>query len=116
MKRLVAGAAALLAVAASPAWSHGRGHHHHHHGSRIHFGIVLGAPLLWPRHHYHSYPSTVVIREEPKVYIEKGDGGEAAAPAAGGQWWYYCRGADMYYPYTKHCPGGWERVAPQPQP
>jgi len=118
MKAALLAAATLLAAASSPAWSHGRGHHHHHHRSGVHFGIMLGAPL-WPAYGYGygypAYPRPVVIREEPQVYIEKGNG-EAGAPPAGGQSWYYCRSSEMYYPYTKHCPGGWERVAPQPQP
>ena len=110
---VVAALAAVAASAASPAWSHGRGHHHH--GGHVRFGIVLGAPLIhWPHSHYHPYdPRTVVIREEPRTYIEKGDAPDAS-PSPSSGYWYYCRSADLYYPYTKHCPGGWERVAPQP--
>jgi hypothetical protein len=101
----------MAAAAASPAWADRRGHHHH--GGHVRFGIVLGAPLFWPHHHYQPYyPRTVVIREEPRTYIEKSDAPDASPSSSG--YWYYCRSADMYYPYTQHCPGGWERVAPQP--
>ena len=30
-------------------------------------------------------------------------------------WWYYCAAPNAYYPYINKCPGGWLRVAPQPE-
>ncbi len=30
--------------------------------------------------------------------------------------WYYCAESKTYYPYVKECPGGWQRVTPQPAP
>jgi hypothetical protein len=114
---------AALAVAAATAMSpaaarggggggHGHGHGHFHRGHvGAHIGIVIGAPLVaWPVYR-HYYPAPVVIREEPRVYIEKADAPEAA-PAQGT--WYYCRSSEMYYPYTQACPGGWEAVPAQP--
>jgi hypothetical protein len=41
---------------------------------------------------------------------------QQAAPAPPQQlgWWYFCPGANGYYPYVRECPGGWQRVSPQP--
>ncbi|OGA24768.1 MAG: hypothetical protein A3I01_10345 [Betaproteobacteria bacterium RIFCSPLOWO2_02_FULL_65_24] len=100
---------AAAAMAAAPAWAHGG---RHHGGGHVRFGVVVGAPLVW--HYpppYYYYPRTVVV-PSPPTYIERGPAPEAAPPAQA--YWYYCRGADAYYPYVKHCPGGWERVLPQP--
>jgi hypothetical protein len=47
------------------------------------------------------------------VYIEQAD--EQAAPAQQA-YWYYCPESKAYHPYVKHCPGGWQRVVPQPPP
>ena len=91
-----------------------RGGHHRHHGARLHFGVVIGAPLFWPGHYYpapYYYPPVVAVPASPPVYIEQGSS-EAAPPR--GNWWYYCADAKAYYPYVKQCPGGWERTAPQP--
>lgn len=91
-----------------------RGGHHRHHGARLHFGVVIGAPLFWPGYYYpapYYYPPVVAVPASPPVYIEQGS--PEAAPARG-NWWYYCADAKAYYPYVKQCPGGWERTAPQP--
>jgi hypothetical protein len=100
---------AVMAAAAGTAWAHGRGHH----GGQVRFGLYLGAPLVW---HYappvYYYPRTVVVPAAPPTYIERGASPEESAPPQ--SYWYYCRGADGYYPYVKHCPGGWERVLPHP--
>lgn len=34
------------------------------------------------------------------------------APQSG--YWYYCAESRVYYPYVNQCPGGWQRVSPQP--
>lgn len=112
-RAVVVAALALCAAAASaPAFAerwHGHGWHGH---SRVHLGLYLGDPFFWGPYPYYSpyyYPPTVVVPQSPPVYIEQG----AQAPAGQG-WWYFCRESNAYYPYVKHCPGGWERVSPQP--
>jgi hypothetical protein len=98
-------AAALIAAAASPAWADGWRHRGH-----IRFGVVV--PLGWhypPPYYYYPRPIGPAV---PPTYIEREPAPEARPPADA--YWYYCRGADAYYPYVKHCPGGWERVSPQP--
>lgn len=110
--------AALLAttLASAPAFAWHRHHHSHVRlGIGLHFGVPLGgyyhpAPY-YPAYHPY-YPPTVIYRTAPEpVYIERGS--EPAAPAQ--NYWYYCADARAYYPYVKECPGGWQRVAPQPQ-
>lgn len=63
-----------------------------------------------------TWPSTVVVvPQEPRVFVERG---EAAAPAPASQdapqWWYWCPSANAYYPYVSTCSEGWQRVSPQP--
>jgi hypothetical protein len=114
---IVAAAAAAVALAA-PAYAyhgHGGGHGgwHGHGGAR--FGLYLGGPLYWGAPYYYPpyyYPPAVVVPQSPPVYVQQGDQA-AQAPESQG-WWYFCRGSNAYYPYVKHCPGGWERVSPQP--
>ena len=53
----------------------------------------------------------MVVPSSPPTYIERDDA-EREAPASA--YWYYCAESKAYYPYVKHCPGGWQRVAPQP--
>jgi hypothetical protein len=104
--------AMLTAMAGTPAWAD----HGHYHG-RAHVGVVIGGPGYWrypdpyfyPPYPY-GYPPVVVVPAQPQTYIE-----QAPAPAAQpSNDWYYCRTPEGYYPYVKQCPGGWQRVAPQP--
>lgn len=70
--------------------------------------------VLYPD--YPGYwPPVVVARPDPPVYIER-DGAPPETPAAAEPpaWWYWCPAAKAYYPYVKECPGGWQRVPPQP--
>jgi len=102
-------------------------------GSRYSFGFYLG-PGFWGPSYYQPYygpyyggyygygpyaypyypPAVVTVPSAPPQYVERGgpDGGERFDSA----YWYYCRDANAYYPYVKQCPGGWERVTPQPPP
>lgn len=108
----------LGAVVSDGAWAH-RG--------RVGVGVVIGAPLGWPGYYYppyygypsyygyppyYGYPAPVVVESSPPVYIEQRSAAPAVAPEQG--YWYYCRKSKAYYPYVKECPGGWQRVAPQP--
>lgn len=93
------------------------GHGNWHHGGHANFGFYFGAPLDWgpwgyppysPYSPYYSYPpQTIIVPVSPPVYVQKSDAGAA-------HWWYYCADSKAYYPYVKQCPGGWQRVAPQP--
>jgi len=98
-----------------------------HHG-HVRFGVTIGPywgpgyyqpyPYYYPPY-YPVYSSPVVIeRQAPQVYIEQQPAPvtappvSSAAPAA--NFWYYCAASRGYYPYVKECPGGWQRVSPQP--
>jgi len=84
--------------------------HYHHGGPRVHFGVMIGpawSPWYYPPPVY--YPP-VVIERSPPVYVEQ----PAAAPAPQTSYWYFCPEAQGYYPYVKECPGGWQKVLPQP--
>ncbi len=93
---------------------HGGGHFHGHfhgHHFRPHFGFFVGSPLWpwydpWPSYYHrpYYYPPAVAMPSSPPVYIERGQSND----------WYYCSSAQGYYPYVKECPGGWQRVSPQP--
>lgn len=115
MKILMAACAValgLLAVA-EPAQAHGRWRG----GVVLHFGYpgpYYWAPRYWyPPPVYYDPPPVVVVPPAPPpppVYVERDD--EVAPSPA--QWWYWCPSAKGYYPYVKECPGGWQRVPPQP--
>ncbi len=108
--------ACLGLLAAGNAWAD-RG--------RVHFGVYVG-PYWGPawyypppaRYYYPPYYAPVIIeRQAPPVYVEQpvpAPGPASAATAAPANWWYYCEGAGGYYPYVRECPGGWQRVSPQP--
>ena len=117
--KLIAGLSLALVglVAADAAFAGGR---HHHHGSRVRFAFHFGAPIgiaAWgyPHHYYYSpapvYYSAPVVVQQPPIYIEQQS---APAPAPAQSYWYYCSASRAYYPYVRDCPGGWQRVAPQP--
>ena len=92
------------------------------HGRHAHFGVVIGpywGPWYYPPPSYYYppyYPPVVVERASPPVYIEQQAAPPAATPAPAPQtnYWYYCGAAKGYYPYVKECPGGWQKVLPQP--
>lgn len=69
-------------------------------------------PFYYPGPYYEPAP-VVVMPAAPPVYIERSDEAVAQEPESG-QFWYYCRSAKNYYPYVKECPGGWQKVPPQP--
>jgi len=107
-------------LATEPAFARGpRGH------ARIGVGIYFGVPLIgfpyyYPPYHYAPYyypayyPPPVVIRQQAPVYVEQDPQPAPAAQPQSSGYWYYCADSRAYYPYVKECPGGWQRVAPQP--
>jgi hypothetical protein len=101
-------------------------HGGHFYKSRVVVGVGVGFPVYWG---YYSYPypyyapyyypyyyPPAYYPSAPTTYVERGNGPAAAPQPAAEHWWYYCAGSRMYYPYTKECPGGWQRVSPQPPP
>jgi hypothetical protein len=130
MMAMVLGAGALAAESAFAGGRggfHGGGHFHGGHSgfhkSRVVVGIGVGVPVYWgpwyyppayyypPSYYYPPYYAYPPAYSAP-TYIERGDA-PAEQPS---QWWYYCADSKAYYPYVKECPGGWQRVAPQPPP
>lgn len=125
-----AGLAGLSAFAPVPAEAHGpsyRGAVHSRpafspvrHGGhwRPRVGVYIGAPVVAAPIWYHGYYGPSYYYSPPPVYYStpQYEYIERDAPAAQPQqtWWYYCNDAQAYYPYVKECPGGWQRVAPQP--
>ena len=100
---------------------------HFHHAARV--GVFIGFPVFAPWYSYYSpyyyppynyppyyydYPPAYAAPSSPPVYIEPGPG--SAGPAQQPTYWYYCSASNAYYPYVSECPGGWQRVAPQPPP
>lgn len=118
--------AAILAVAGMPAATAGGGRVYG--GVGIYFGGPVyrpyypgyyGRPYYYPRPYYWTDPyyttpaPVVVVPSSPPVYVERSDGG-VTGTGESGQYWYYCAEAKNYYPYVRDCPGGWQRVLPQP--
>jgi hypothetical protein len=108
-------AAAMTVLASAPARAD---HGHYHGGARV--GVVIGTPGYWrypdpyfyPPYPYYSYPPVVLTPAEPPTYIQQAPAPQQQAQPSND--WYYCRKPEGYYPYVKQCPGGWQRVSPQP--
>ncbi len=101
--------AALMLLAAAGMGSAWADHGYYGH---TRFGVVVGVPFgpwYYPPPYYYP-PYQPVVIERPPVYVEQP--GPPQAAQAG--YWYYCVAAKAYYPYVNECPGGWQRVAPQP--
>jgi hypothetical protein len=102
-----------LSAVSLPAAAHGG-------KARVSVGFVFGGPgWYYPGYYYppypYYYPQPVAIRTEPTVYIERGDASDEEPRGSQG-YWYYCKESRAYHPYVKHCPGGWEKQVPTPQP
>src|SRR5476649_1337297 len=85
-------------------------------------GVYVGpywGPMYYPaRTYYPDYPSFVVERQAPTVYVEQQSAPVAAVSTiptdiAPVNYWYYCVAEKGYYPYVKACPGGWQKMLPQ---
>lgn len=85
------------------------------HGPRTRVGVYFGpvwGPVWYPSPYYYPPQVVVVPPAPPPVYIEQQ---QDAGPEPGQQYWYFCKSAQGYYPYVKECPGGWQKVLPQPE-
>ena len=107
-------ALAILGFVAQPAVAHGHGGH-----GRVVVGIGIGAAYWgwgygygYPYYPGYYYPPAYAYPAQPTTYIQQEAPPAPAAPQQG--YWYYCGDAQAYYPYVKECPGGWQRVSPQP--
>ena len=105
--------AVLLLAGLGSAWAH---------GSRVgvYVGPYWGYPSPWFYPPYYRQEVIVVqpTPPEPTVYIEQQQEAVRPEPAKSSnqqQYWYYCAAAKGYYPYVKECPGGWQKVLPQPE-
>ena len=100
-KWIVAAACAVAAVACLPASAHG--------GPRVGIDFWVGGPFWWPPVYYYPRPyPPVVVEEQAPLVVQP----NAPQPYL----WYYCRESQMYYPYVKECPAGWQPVTPTPPP
>lgn len=102
----------LLATMAAGAWA----------GGHTRVGVVIGpvwGPWYYPPTYYYPpyYPpyQPIVIQRAPQVYVEQYAPPQEMPPAPERtSYWYYCAAAKAYYPYVNECPGGWQKVLPQP--
>ena len=86
--------------------------HRHGHG-RVGVGVYVGPSFFWggyPSPYYYPPYAPVVIERSPPVYIEQ----SPPPPVVQTNYWFYCAASRAYYPYVNECPGGWQRVLPQP--
>lgn len=86
----------------------------HSHGS---IGFYFGGPYYpypYYPYPYPYYPPVVVTPQSPPVYIEQGDQQAPQQSMQQDYYWYHCAAPEGYYPYIKQCPGGWEKVLPEP--
>ncbi|WP_226418109.1 hypothetical protein [Dechloromonas denitrificans] len=83
------------------------------HGVRGQVGVYVNPFWGYPPPFYYP-PQVIVVRPSPPpVYVEQYEA-PAEPAAAAQQYWYYCAAAKGYYPYVQECPGGWQKVLPQP--
>lgn len=108
----------VIATAPASAFQHGGGH--------VRFGVFIGPGFGYPYYGYpyygypyygypyYGYPPYYypTAPAAPTAYVEQGSAQPAPAQPQG--YWYYCASSKGYYPYVKECPGGWQRVSPQP--
>jgi len=99
----------------------GEGHfnapRHHHYGGT---GFFIESPYsqpnfyYWPYYTYQPYYSspTIITPSSPPTYIDQGTvlNPQSLEPNR----WDYCPDPAGYYPYVQDCPGGWEKIEPQP--
>lgn len=118
---IVAGAIALVMLAAVPGAAHWRT------GGYISVGPYWWGPPSWAYAPYwpyspywypppsYVYPPPPVVVEEPLVYIQQPPPQTSTPPPPSGPYWYYCPSAGGYYPDVPACPEAWVRVPPRPE-
>jgi hypothetical protein len=66
-------------------------------------------PYTYSYPYYYAPPPVIIQQQAPDVYVKPEPQPEEPV-------WYYCPDEKAYYPYVKHCPGGWQKVMPTPPP
>ena len=95
-----------------------RGGHGGGHGGGMGWGPVIGLGiglgllgLTYPYYgnpYYSGYgPAPVIQQPAAEMYVQPSPQ-QSSEP----NYWYYCQSPEGYYPYVKHCPGGWMQVVP----
>ena len=112
--------ALLIATMGGSAWADGRrgyfphGQHRNHNLRGHDTGWI--APLFFLG--LAGAPQPIYVQPAP-VYTAPVYAAPAIVaqtpPQAPANAWYFCRSVGQYYPYTPHCPEGWQRVSPTPQ-
>lgn len=82
-------------------------------------GAVIGAaaanqPSAPPPPQPVYVPPQVTYVQPAPVYVAPPVAVQAP-PQPPANAWYFCRSVGQYYPYTQHCPEGWQLVSPTPQ-
>lgn len=125
--KLIRLALVLIALICTSAANASGGHRHwrgslgygwggHHHSSAS-LGFYYGDPFFWGPYYdpfpppYYYAPRTVIIEQEPPVYIQR-------APTSGPTptVWYYCPEPAGYYPHVPTCSRAWVPVDPSTLP
>ncbi|HEY8117867.1 MAG TPA: hypothetical protein VIE91_01370 [Methylophilaceae bacterium] len=72
-------------------------------------------PYAYP-YPYYAYPPVIVTPapQAPPLYIEQGTQAPEQSASRQDYYWYHCDKPEGYYPYIKACPGGWQKVLPDP--
>ncbi len=73
---------------------------------------VQPAPVIYTS----VQPAPVIYtnrRDDPQLRIQEAPRNSSQNVHA--SLWYYCVASNAYYPYVNKCPGGWLRVAPDPE-
>ena len=103
------------------AW-HGSASSGHWHGGgyRPYWGrgaVFVGAPYYgFPYYYYPAYYPPAYPYPPAPYYYPPVTGYVEQAPAGAQSDWLYCPQARAYYPQVQDCPGGWQRIPPQPAP
>lgn len=124
---------ACNALADGPRGYYPQGQHRGHHHGRSNdsnwvapllflgiAGAVIGAAASQqsappPPQPVYVPPPVTYVQPTP-VYVAPPVAIPAPAPAPQpANAWYLCRSVGQYYPYTQHCPEGWQLVSPTPQ-
>ena len=91
-----------------------------YYGRASYYGYPSGYEFVpWygfvPSYSYgYSYPPVIMTPSPPPVYIQQQQVMPPQPQVPADYYWHYCRDREGYYPYVRNCPGGWLRVAPQP--
>lgn len=87
--------------------------HHHRHHSREWVAPLIALGIVGA-----AVSAAAADRERPRSvpgYYDYPPQAYDAPPPAPREVWYYCRSANQYYPYTAHCPEGWQSVPARPR-